>query len=165
LHYISSHDTALSRTNIKNLGTALTLSPGGVQIFYGDETARPFGDTGSDPYQGTRSDMNWDANPDVLAHWSKLGQFRKRNLSVGAGSQTDLGNSTYGRSYEAGGFVNKVVIKLGASGSTSVNVAGFFADGDSVKDAYTGTTATVASGSVTFTAGSEGVILIEKVTP
>lgn len=165
LHYISSHDTGLSRTNIKNLGTALVLSPGGVQIFYGDETARLFGETGSDPYQGTRSDMNWGSNADVLAHWSKLGQFRKNNLAVGAGSQTDLGSSTYGRSYEIGGFTNKVVIKLGASGSTSVSVTGFFADGDLVRDAYTGATATVAGGSVTFTAGAEGVILIEKVTP
>lgn len=165
LHYISSHDTGLSRTNIKNLGTALVLSPGGVQVFYGDETARPFGDTGSDPYQGTRSDMNWGANADVLAHWSKLGQFRKNNFAVGAGSQTDLGNSTYGRTKTISGFVNNVVIKLGASGSTSVSVAGFFADGDLVRDAYTNATATVASGSVTFTAGAEGVILIEKVTP
>jgi len=109
--------------------------------------------------------MNWGANADVLAHWSKLGQFRKNNFAVGAGSQTDLGNSTYGRTKTISGFVNNVVIKLGASGSTSVSVAGFFADGDLVRDAYTNATATVASGSVTFTAGAEGVILIEKVTP
>lgn len=37
----------------------LLLAPGAVQIYYGDESGRPLGPTGSDPLQGTRSDMNW----------------------------------------------------------------------------------------------------------
>ncbi|SEM54645.1 alpha-amylase [Pasteurella skyensis] len=67
LSYLSSHDTELffdkaSKQNLnkqKIAGSLLMLSPGAVQIYYGDETARPFGATGSDPLQGTRSDMNW----------------------------------------------------------------------------------------------------------
>ena len=157
LHYISSHDTALSRSNPKNLGTALVLSPGGVQIFYGDESARPFGDTGSDPYQGTRSDMNWGQNADILSHWQKLGQFRNRHLSVGAGSQTAIASNVYGRIYNS----DKVVIAINQSGTVSVPVTGIFNDGDLVKNAYDGTTATVTSGAVSFSAGANGVILIE----
>ncbi|HEY0195677.1 MAG TPA: alpha-amylase family glycosyl hydrolase, partial [Kofleriaceae bacterium] len=74
LSYISSHDTELfDRKRIANGGSALLLAPGAVQIFYGDETARPVGPSATtDPQQGTRSDMNWD-HPDeaVLAHWRK----------------------------------------------------------------------------------------------
>ncbi|GJM76194.1 hypothetical protein HMSSN036_84100 [Paenibacillus macerans] len=73
LSYISSHDTRLyDRGRLTQAGTALLLLPGGVQTFYGDETARPFGETGSDPQQGTRSAMNWDnINQNVLSHWQK----------------------------------------------------------------------------------------------
>ncbi len=46
LSYISSHDTSLfARNKLIEAGTSLLLLPGAVQIFYGDETARP-GDTG-----------------------------------------------------------------------------------------------------------------------
>src|SRR5262249_44351957 len=44
LNYISSHDTELfDRAHLIEAGTALLLAPGGVQIFYGDEVARPPG--------------------------------------------------------------------------------------------------------------------------
>lgn len=44
LSYLSSHDKGLyNRGNLIQAGTALLLLPGGVQTFYGDETARPFG--------------------------------------------------------------------------------------------------------------------------
>ena len=99
LSYISSHDTRLFFGDIAKYDagvqrqalTALLLAPGGVQIFYGDETGRRLGPAGSDPVQGTRSDMNWDA-PDaaVLAHWQKLGAFRKRHAAVGAGMHQQL---------------------------------------------------------------------------
>jgi hypothetical protein len=43
LSYISSHDTGLHRpADMKNVGTMTLLLPGGVQIFYGDELARPY---------------------------------------------------------------------------------------------------------------------------
>lgn len=167
LSYVSSHDTGLHRPgDQKNVGTMLILCPGGVQIFYGDETARPKAYTNySDKDMMTRGDMNWDAaNGDVATHWKKLGTFRKNNPAVGAGKQTDLGNSTYGRRYSKNGYTNNVVIKLGASGSTDVNVSGFFADGTNVRDAYTGSTTTVSGGKATFTAGNGGVILVEEVT-
>lgn len=94
LSYLSSHDTRLFRDGGQEAAELLMLAPGAVQIFYGDETSRPFGPTGSDPLQGTRSDMNWqDINgkaAQTLQHWQTLGQFRARHLAMGAGKQTTL---------------------------------------------------------------------------
>lgn len=105
--YLSSHDTQLFSTIAhqnpqleKRAGAALLLLPGAVQIFYGDESGREFGPTGSDPTQGTRSDMNWaqiDAGQrgDMLQFWRKLGQFRKDHPAVGDGRHKELGDSPY----------------------------------------------------------------------
>ncbi|PTA97162.1 alpha-amylase [Kluyvera sp. Nf5] len=94
LSYLSSHDTRLFRDGGQEAAELLMLAPGAVQIFYGDETSRPFGPTGSDPLQGTRSDMNWqDINgkaAPTLQHWQTLGQFRARHPALGAGKQTTL---------------------------------------------------------------------------
>lgn len=94
LSYLSSHDTRLFREGGQEAAELLMLAPGAVQIFYGDETSRPFGPTGSDPLQGTRSDMNWqDINGKAaqnLQHWQTLGQFRARHPALGAGKQTTL---------------------------------------------------------------------------
>lgn len=94
LSYLSSHDTRLFREGGDRAAELLLLAPGAVQIFYGDESARPFGPTGSDPLQGTRSEMNWqDVSgkfADNVAHWQRLGQFRARHPAIGAGQQTTL---------------------------------------------------------------------------
>ncbi len=107
LSYLSSHDTALfygTRANTlaeqKAAGTSLMLAPGAVQIYYGDESARPFGPTGSDPLQGTRSDMNWDdlEKPEyqqLLGHWQTLGQFRQRHPAIGAGQHKQVSEAPY----------------------------------------------------------------------
>ncbi|MCS3433962.1 alpha-amylase [Klebsiella sp. BIGb0407] len=94
LSYLSSHDTSLFREADSTAAELLLLAPGAVQIFYGDESSRPFGPTGSDPLQGTRSDMNWqDVSGKAasrVAHWQKLGQFRARHPAIGMGKQTQL---------------------------------------------------------------------------
>ncbi len=91
---LSSHDTRLFREGGDKAAELLLLAPGAVQIFYGDESARPFGPTGSDPLQGTRSDMNWqDINGKsaaTVAHWQRISQFRARHPAIGAGKQTTL---------------------------------------------------------------------------
>jgi len=53
LSYLSSHDTRLfDRDRLVAGGAALLLAPGGVQIFYGDETARAAGPApAGDPQQ------------------------------------------------------------------------------------------------------------------
>ncbi|WP_417530468.1 alpha-amylase [Marinobacter lipolyticus] len=107
MNYISSHDTQLFSQIADNdpalqkrVASALLFTPGTSQIFYGDETGREFGPTGSDGHQGTRSDMNWTdiesgkAEP-VLSHWKKLGQFRARHPAIGAGAHTRLSAEPY----------------------------------------------------------------------
>ncbi|QGM81159.1 alpha-amylase [Otariodibacter oris] len=109
LSYISSHDTRLffnsdSENDIekqKVAGSLLLLAPGAVQIYYGDESGRKFGATGSDPLQGTRSDMNWseiENNPEtqsLITHWTKLAKFRQNHIAVGKGKQTILETKKY----------------------------------------------------------------------
>ncbi len=163
LSYVSSHDTGLCRPSggNKELGTMLQLMPGGVQIFYGDETARPFGTTGTDKHQGTRSDFNWSAaNGDCANHWKKVGTFRKWNPAVGAGSQTVSENS-YKRSYSGSAGENKVAISISG---TDVDVSGLFDDGTKVYNWYDGTSATVSGGSVSFAGGTttQPILVSEK---
>jgi len=103
LSYLSSHDTRLFREGGQRAAELLLLAPGAVQIFYGDETERPFGATGSDPLQGTRSDMNWGQNVATLTHWQKISQFRARHPAIGAGEQNTLSmKQVYGFSRAAG---------------------------------------------------------------
>lgn len=165
LNYVSSHDTGLHRPgDQKNVATMLLLCPGGAQIFYGDETSRPYMSGCNDASMSTRSDFNWDAvdNADNK-HWQKIGQFRRRNPAVGAGTQTALGSDTYGRTFADGDYTNAVVIRLNTSaGQTyNVSVSGIFADGTKVMDGYnTDNTATVSGGTVSMQA-SGPVLLIE----
>lgn len=165
LNYVSSHDTGLHRPgDQKKVATMLLLCPGGVQIYYGDETSRGYMSGCPDASMSTRSDFNWSAvDNDDNKHWQKIGQFRRRNPAVGAGTQTELGDNTFARTYSQGDFTNAVVIKLNTSaGQTyTVNVGSAFADGEKVMDGYnTATTATVSGGKVSM-AASGPVLLIE----
>ncbi|CAH1208194.1 hypothetical protein PAECIP111893_02856 [Paenibacillus plantiphilus] len=167
LSYISSHDKRLyTRSNLIQAGTAMLLLPGAVQTFYGDETARPVGENGSDPDMGSRSDMNWGSiNTAVQSHWQKIGQFRNNHIAIGAGQHAKIADApyTFSRTYEKGDILDKVVVAVGASGSVSVNVGSIFPDGTTVRDAYTKNEVVVSGGKATFTAGTNGVILIENV--
>lgn len=182
LTYVSSHDTSLCRPgNMKDLGTYLQLLPGGVQVYYGDETARKNdnGGASNDAEHGTRSDMNfpsdvnsqteWAANVDTLstkfssdatlAHWQKVGQFRFRNVAVGAGKQTEIDSNTFCRVYNDAntGINNSVVIHVG--NSSSVSVGSCFDDGVELQDAYSGATVTVSGGKVSIPAPGDLVLL------
>lgn len=107
MSYISSHDTKLFSSEADNdlalqkrVAAALLFTPGTVQIFYGDESGRQDGPNGSDPYQGTRSDMNWtelDDRPtaETLAYWQTLGQFRQNHPAIGAGKHVLLSRAPY----------------------------------------------------------------------
>jgi alpha-amylase len=89
LNYISSHDDGTpfdkERKRAIEAGTKLLLTPGGVQIYYGDETARDI-NVIADGDAKLRSFMNWDelsANKskgsytvqEILEHWQRLGNF------------------------------------------------------------------------------------------
>jgi alpha-amylase len=149
LSYISSHDTRLfDRARLEEAGAALLLAPGGVQIFYGDESARPPGPMPrSDPQQSTRSDMNWE-RPDtaLLAHWRKLGQFRSRHVALAHGAHRQLGDAPYafGRVDTASG--DRVVVAMGASGPQEIPVGDLFHEGEALRDAYSGQATVVRNG-------------------
>ncbi len=168
LTYINSHDMGKvgffgkGSSTIK-AGTALVLSPGGVQIFYGDENDRAKGPTCSDPDHPVRSDYQWGANPEKLAHWNKIGQFRNLHFAVGAGLQETISSNVYYREATVKGILDKIVIAIHASGSLTVDVTGKWTDGIVLRDFYTGNISTVTDGKVTFEAHQNGVILIEEV--
>lgn len=157
LSYISSHDTGLTRTNNqKEVGTGLILLPGGVQIYYGDESSREKAYTGcGDGDMFTRGDMNWD-NQDLVAHWGKVGNFRKYNPAVGAGK-----GSAMKRTYSGSAGESKVAI--GVNG-TSVDVSGLFDNGTTVYNWYDGKSAQVLNGKVTFEGGnmSQPILVSDK---
>ena len=159
LTYISSHDTRLGRwQNQDELGTMFVLLPGGVQIYYGDETVREkaYADCG-DGDMATRGDFDWSqAGGDCAKHWGKVGTFRKFNPAVGAGT----GSATK-RTYNGAAGSNKVAI--GISG-TSVDVSDLFADGTTVYNWYDGNHSTVSGGKVTFAGGSkkQPILVSEK---
>lgn len=145
LTYVSSHDTKLCRaSNQKEVGTMLQLTPGGVQVYYGDETSRPLAYTKcGDTDMMTRGDFNWDASTgDCATHWGKVGTFRKYNPAVGAGT----GSATK-RTYQGSAGESKVAIGING---TSVDVSGLFADGTTVYNWYDGNSASVSGGKATF---------------
>ena len=123
LSYLSSHDTGLwfsgvaqeNAANQRQAGTALLLAPGGVQIFYGDESGRRLGPAGGDSTQGTRSDMNWTTtDASILTHWQKIGNFRKRHAAVGGGAHQQLtspsGTYAFSRKLDQAGVQDAVVV-------------------------------------------------------
>lgn len=163
LSYISSHDTSLfDREQLVIGGSALLLAPGGVQIFYGDETARPPGPRPStDPQQATRSSMSWDSiDRNVLEHWQKLGKFRRRHVALARGEHRKLADApyTFARVHPR----DRVVVAIDAAGTRRIQVGDVFPEGARVQDAATGAEATVTAGTVTLAAGKHGVILLEQ---
>ena len=163
LTYVSSHDTNICRQGGVKLGTMLQLLPGGIQIFYGDESDRPTY-SGASGDMVSRSDMNWsDINGSkkaMVEHWGKVGNFRKYNPAVGAGSGT-----AYKRTYNGtnAGGTNKVAISIS---SGTVDVSGLFNNGTTVYNWYDGKSATVSSGKVTFNGGSvETPVLVSDRNP
>ncbi|MGC6387789.1 alpha-amylase [Ewingella sp. S1.OA.A_B6] len=128
LSYLSSHDTRLffdayakgSLPLQQRAADLLLLAPGAVQIYYGDESGRQFGPTGSDPLQGTRSDMNWSeligAKQNLLTHWQKLGKFREQHAAVGAGIQITQHQTEYYAFSRQKGDDKVMVVWAGESG-------------------------------------------------
>ena len=169
LSYLSSHDTRLCRNDLIYQGSAFQLLPGGIQIYYGDETNRPLlGGLASGKDHALRSDMNWsNLDNSVLSHWQKVGQFRNNHVAVGAGQHTNLSatsGTAFARTYNKNGVADAVVACIGANKNTSVTITlnNTFPDGTVLKNTYDGTTAAVSGGKVTFSSGANGTILLES---
>ncbi len=169
VNYISSHDDGspfdLNRAHPKDAGTKLLLCPGGVQIYYGDETARSL----TVEAQGDatlRSFMNWEAiteqnTDEILKHWQKLGRFRNDHPAVGAGQHSMLSSApyTFSRIYKE----DEVVVGLELPiGSKKVNVSTVYDDGEIVYDYYSEQKSTVKQGVVSINSPHDIVLLGRK---
>lgn len=164
LSYISSHDTSLfPREQLKHGLSALMLAPGGVQLFYGDESGRlPGTAPAGDEQQATRSDMNWTSlDSAMLAHARKLGQFRLRHPALARGEHRLNSEAPYAFSRVTAD--DRVVVAPDARGAITLKVHGVFADGATVRDAYSNQTTTVKDGAVAINA--TGTVLLETTTP
>jgi alpha-amylase len=171
LSYLSSHDDGSpydpDRKDPIGAGTRLLLAPGGAQIYYGDELARPLRVTGAEGDANLRSFMNWEdleRRAAVLQHWRKLGRFRRDHLAVGAGVHRCLQAKPYifSRTLESGGRVDQVLVAMDqGKGAKTIPVFGVFPDGTGLLDAYSGARGTVKNGTVSLTTES-GLVLLAK---
>ena len=172
LNYVSSHDDGspydVERNDPLGAGTRLLLAPGGAQIYYGDELARPLRIEGAEGDANLRSFMNWDdlerggRASQVLQHWRRLGRFRRDHPAVGAGEHRTLQESPYifSRTLARDGAPDRVLVAMDqAEGEKTIPVFGLFPEGAVLVDAYSGTSATVTGGSVTLTSPSDLVLL------
>jgi alpha-amylase len=174
LNYLSSHDDGAPfdglRTHSIEAGTKLLLSPGVAQVFYGDESNRVLEIEGTQGDAKLRSFMNWDAiksNPDVkttLAHWRKLGKFRKNHPAIGAGVHQQITATPYlfARTLTKGTFTDKVLIGLDLPiGKKQLDVSAVFPDGTKLKDSYSGAITVVKKGQIKLKTDFD-ILLLEK---
>jgi alpha-amylase len=175
LNYISSHDDGgpydRDRSQPLDAGTRLLLAPGGAQIYYGDELARPLRIAGAEGDANLRSFMNWGdldsggPTADVLRHWRKLGQFRRAHPAVGAGAHRRLQAAPYifSRTLEADGRTDRVLVAMDqGEGAKTIPVFGVFPDGTDLVDAYSGARGTVRNGAISLTTAFRLVLLSER---
>lgn len=163
LNYLSSHDDGApfdqDRSQAYRAANVLLLTPGASQIYYGDESSRPLLAEGAVGDANLRTFMNWSdldslaETKQVLEHWRKLGTFRARHLSIGAGKHKQLSSQPYvfSRTYASDDYRDKVVVGLDLpKGKKTLSVKGFFGDGTRLFDAYSGQEVTVGRGRVVF---------------
>lgn len=174
LNYLSSHDDGSpydpDRAKPLDAGTRILLAPGGAQIYYGDELARPLRVAGAAGDANLRSLMNWQdlagggATADILRHWRKLGRFRRAHPAVGAGEHRLLHAAPYifSRTLDAAGVHDRVIVALDQPrGAKTISVFGVFPDGANLVDGYSGERGTVTNGKVSLTTAFDLVLLSE----
>jgi alpha-amylase len=175
LNYLSSHDDGSpfdpQRTRSEEAANKLLLAQGGAQIYYGDESDRSLIIPGTNGDATLRSFMNWedisqtDSVRQVLNHWNKLGQFRNQHLAIGAGRHQKIADApyTFARTYEEGGYSDKVIVALDAqAGEKQISVGDVFAEGTTLRDNYSGQTGEVSKGVVTIDSPYSVVLLSEE---
>lgn len=96
--------------------------------------------------------------------WRRIAAFRARHPAVGRGEHVALVNSafTFARISSDSQLEDRVIVVLGASDNTTINVSRVFPDNTLLQDALTGRTAFVSFGMAAFEPGASGVILIEE---
>jgi alpha-amylase len=175
LNYVSSHDDGSpydpERRDPLGAGTRLLLAPGGAQVYYGDELARPLRVPGAEGDANLRSVMDWasakpgSAGADVLRHWRKLGRFRREHPAVGAGVHRTLREEPYifSRTLEVGGRTDRVLVAMGqGTEARRIPVFGLFPEGTELVDAYSGVSGEVVGDTVALDGGADLVLLAPR---
>lgn len=178
LNYISSHDDGapfdVERKRAIEAGTKLLLTPGGVQIYYGDESARAL-NVKAEGDAKLRSFMNWDEIEnnatkgtyrvrEVLTHWQKLGKFRRDNPAVGAGRHQRISEVPYifSRKLIKENYTNEVVVGLDLpEGLKTIDVSSVFQNGTKLRDNYSGVEIEVKNGKALIE-NEESIVLLSK---
>jgi alpha-amylase len=172
LNYLTSHDDGQPYDKERKKGyraaNILFLTPGGSQVYYGDESNRNLNVAGTEGDATLRSFMNWEdlkqpETKDLLAHWQKLGSFKRDHIAVGAGKHRVLLMTPYifSRQYNEKNITDAVVVVLDAElGSKQILVGDIFREGTLVRDAYSGIKATVKNQQVNIDS-PYGMVLLE----
>lgn len=164
MNYISSHDDGgpfdLNRERVFESATKLMLTPGAVQIYYGDELARTLTAEGTKGDAHLRSYMNWEdlsrnaekngyRITDVLEHWQKLGRFRNEHPAVGAGVHEMISKEPYlfTRKLSRYGIEDRVLVCIGNL-DQPLNVKELFDNETVLNDYYSNETYRVTNGKI-----------------
>ncbi|MBR9914218.1 MAG: alpha-amylase [Algicola sp.] len=161
LNYLSSHDDGqpfdAMRQKPFESANLLMLTPGGSQVYYGDESARVLKVDSAQGDANLRSAMNWKAITNdsttraILNHWQKLGQFREQHPAIGAGKHRLISESPYlfSRELTLGEMEDVVLIGLDLKeGQKTLDVSSVFSEGNVVYDAYSNQEVKVSDGKV-----------------
>ncbi len=175
LNYMSSHDDGMpfdpKREKPFETANRLLLGLGTSQVYYGDESARSLIIEGTIGDATLRSFMNWEKiqndqkTQKVLAHWQKLGQFRKNHPSIGAGNHKMLAETPYvfSRTFSKNDFEDQVIIGVDLKqGPKTVDVSSVFKNEDELRDAYSNQKVKVSEGKITLDSPYT-TILLEKI--
>jgi alpha-amylase len=175
LNYLDSHDDGSpydpNREDPLGAATRLLLAPGGAQIYYGDELARPLSIDGAAGDANLRSFMNWGdleaggTTAEILEHWRKLGRFRRDHPAVGAGAHRTFQREPliFGRILATGGVSDRVLVGLDqGEGPKTLPVFDVFPEGTELTDAYSGSQVTVTNGAVAVDSPYTVVLLGER---
>lgn len=174
LNYVTSHDDGYpydkKREKTFESANKLLLTNGTSQVYYGDEIARNLIIEGTVGDATLRSNMNWKTilNPEtqkIQMHWQKLGVFRRKHPSVGAGLHSKISENPYvfSRVFNTEKYTDKVVIGLELpQGEKTISVGSTFKDGTTLIDAYSGKSIIVNNNQVVLNSDFETVLLEEK---
>ncbi|WP_416305114.1 alpha-amylase family glycosyl hydrolase [Neptunicella sp. SCSIO 80796] len=171
INYITSHDDIKpfdrKRQKTFESATKLMLSPGAVQITFGDELARNLVVPDAIGDEWLRTPVDWSAENmrdkrAILHHWQQLGQFRAAHPAVGAGKHRKIDSQyqVFSRTLQQSDQQDVVVIGLALpAGEKTIPVAPYFSEGEKLVDGYSGQVLQVKNGQVQISNANRLVLL------